>query len=147
MVPDLPHTLVPAASCFGNVKQPFFWFILGWGANFERTGVNESKRYGSVTVQFLVLLTQKNAKNSCFFAFFCVNRTRNSDRNAPLRSLVLRAEIDSFPLCSLQKKVAGRAGPVAENPQKMAQNTTRIRRLNTIFKNQVDPLSQSPGPS
>ena len=68
-------------------------------------------RYASVTVQFLVLFMQKNAKKICFFAFFCVNRTRNSDRNAPLRSLVLRAEIDSFVSCFLQKKAAGR--PVA----------------------------------
>ena len=101
-------------------------------------------RYASVTVQFLVLFTQKNAEKK--IRILLRKQNKKLERNAPLRSLVLRAEIDSFPLCSLQKKRPP-ARPVAGNPQQMVQNTTRIRRLNTIFKNQADRLSQTPGPS
>ena len=49
-------------------------------------------------------------RKTAFFRIFLHKQNKKLDRNAPLRSLVLRAEIDSFPSCLLKKKGAGRAG-------------------------------------
>ena len=64
------------------------------------------ERYGPVSCSTY----EKKMRKKIIFRFFLRKQNKKLDRNAPLRSLVLRAEIDSFRSCSLRKKVAGPAG-------------------------------------
>ena len=98
------------------------------------------ERYGLVSCS----VYEKKREKKSFFRIFLRKQNKKLDRNAPIRSLVLRAKIYSFVSRSLQKRRP--AARSRKNPEKMAQYTI-IRRLNAIFKNPVDPLSQTTGPS
>ena len=54
------------------------------------------ERYGPVSCS----VYEKKSKK-IIFLHFLHKQNKKLDRNAPSRSLVLRAEIDSFPSCSL----------------------------------------------
>ena len=76
------------------------------------------ERYGPVSCSVYA----KKCENNLFFRIFLPYLNKKLDRNAPLRSLVLRAEIDSFISCFIQKKAAGRPAGRPPGRGKSAKN-------------------------